>query len=165
MNWRDHIVSDPEVLLGKPTIKGTRLSIEFLLERLAGGWTEEMLLENAPRLTRPDLQAVRVLRRNGLDVNSVGEDSPSIKDWEVMDNAITSNRTILTHDRDYGELVFKHDYRPSAGVIYFRMKDYLPEEPAQILLQLLSNPNFVFEGLHTVIDNDGSIRQRPIPAT
>ena len=58
MNWRDHIISDPEVLLGKPTIKGTRLSVEFLLERLANGWTEEMLLENAPRLTRTDLQAV-----------------------------------------------------------------------------------------------------------
>jgi len=58
MNWRNHIVSDPEVLLGKPTIKGTRLSVEFLLERLASGWTEEMLLENAPRLTRADLQAV-----------------------------------------------------------------------------------------------------------
>ena len=58
MNWHDHIVFDPEVLLGKPTIKGTRLSVEFLLERLANGWTEEMLLENAPRLTRADLQAV-----------------------------------------------------------------------------------------------------------
>ncbi len=58
MNWHDHIVSDPEVLLGKPTIKGTRLSVEFLLERLANGWTKEMLLENAPRLTRADLQAV-----------------------------------------------------------------------------------------------------------
>ena len=58
MKWQDHIVTDPEVLLGKPTIKGTRLSVEFLLERLASGWTEDMLLENAPRLTRADLQAV-----------------------------------------------------------------------------------------------------------
>ena len=58
MNWQDHIITDPEVLLGKPTIKGTRLSVEFLLERLASGWTEDMLLENAPRLTRADLQAV-----------------------------------------------------------------------------------------------------------
>ena len=61
MNWRDPIVSDPDILLGKPTIKGTRLSVEFLLERLASGWTEEMLLENAPRLTRPDLQAVYMM--------------------------------------------------------------------------------------------------------
>lgn len=58
MNWRDHIVSDPEVLLGKPIIKGTRLSVEFIIGRLANGWTEDTLLENAPRLTRQDLQAV-----------------------------------------------------------------------------------------------------------
>ena len=58
MNWRDHIVSDPEVLLGKPIIKGTRLSVEFIIGRLANGWTEDILLENAPRLTRQDLQAV-----------------------------------------------------------------------------------------------------------
>jgi uncharacterized protein (DUF433 family) len=58
MDWRTHIISDPEVLLGKPVIKGTRLSVEFILERLASGWTEEMLLENAPRLTRADLQAI-----------------------------------------------------------------------------------------------------------
>ena len=58
MNWRNHIVSDPEILLGKPVIKGTRLSVEFILARLASGWTEETLLENAPRLTRADLQAV-----------------------------------------------------------------------------------------------------------
>lgn len=58
MNWRDHIVSDPEILLGKPTIKGTRLSIEFILDRLASGWSDEVLLENCPRLTRTDLLAV-----------------------------------------------------------------------------------------------------------
>ncbi len=58
-NWKDYIVSDPEVLRGKPTIKGTRLSVEFLLERLSDGWSEEMLLENFPRLTKEDLTAVR----------------------------------------------------------------------------------------------------------
>lgn len=58
MNWEDRIVADPEVLVGKPTIRGTRLSVDFLLERLADGWTSEQLLENYPRLTREDLQAV-----------------------------------------------------------------------------------------------------------
>lgn len=58
MNWQNKIVSDKEVLLGKPTIKGTRLSVEFILERLADGWTEDQLLENYPRLKREDLQAV-----------------------------------------------------------------------------------------------------------
>jgi len=58
MDWMEKIVSDPEVLVGKPTIKGTRLSVEFILERLADGWTEQQLLENYPRLTSEDLRAV-----------------------------------------------------------------------------------------------------------
>lgn len=58
MNWQNKIVSDENILLGKPTIKGTRLSVEFVIERLASGWTEEQLLENYPRLKREDLQAI-----------------------------------------------------------------------------------------------------------
>lgn len=58
MNWQERIVSDKNILLGKPTIKGTRLSVEFIVERLADGWTEEQLLENYPRLSKEDLQAI-----------------------------------------------------------------------------------------------------------
>lgn len=58
MNWRDYIHSDKSVLLGKPTIKGTRLSVDFIVERLADGWTEQQLMENYPRLTKQHLQAV-----------------------------------------------------------------------------------------------------------
>jgi uncharacterized protein (DUF433 family) len=58
MDWSERIVSDPEVLVGKPTIKGTRLSVELILDRLADGWTENDLLESYPRLTKEDLQAV-----------------------------------------------------------------------------------------------------------
>ena len=58
MNWEERIVSDPNVLVGKPTIKGTRLSVAFILERLADGWSEREILENYPRLTPDDLRAV-----------------------------------------------------------------------------------------------------------
>ncbi|MCB0522792.1 MAG: DUF433 domain-containing protein [Lewinellaceae bacterium] len=58
MDWRDYIVSDKDVLLGKPTIKGTRLAVSFILERLADGWTEQQLFESYPRLTKEALQAV-----------------------------------------------------------------------------------------------------------
>ena len=58
MNWQDYIDSDEKVLLGKPIVKGTRLSVEFLLERLADGWTEQDLLDNYPRLTKDALKAV-----------------------------------------------------------------------------------------------------------
>ena len=58
MQWQDHIVSDKEVLLGKPTIKGTRISVEHIVGLLAQGWTENEILENYPRLTKVSLQAV-----------------------------------------------------------------------------------------------------------
>lgn len=58
MNWREHIVSDKDVLLGKPTIKGTRISVELILDLLANGLTEKMLLESYPSLTEQDLKAV-----------------------------------------------------------------------------------------------------------
>jgi predicted nuclease of predicted toxin-antitoxin system len=105
---------------------------------------------------------VKLLRQHGLDVLFIGEDAPSIKDWEVMEIAISTNRTILTHDRDYGELIFKYGYRPTAGVIYFRMKNYSPTEPALILLQYLSNTSFQFQSRLTVIDGANSFRQREI---
>ena len=58
MNWRDFIISDKEVLLGKPTIKGTRISVEHVVGLLAQGWDENQILENYPRLTKTSLQAV-----------------------------------------------------------------------------------------------------------
>lgn len=58
VNWKTYITTDEEVLLGKPHIKDTRLSVEFIVERLASGWTEEDLLENYPRLTKEALKAV-----------------------------------------------------------------------------------------------------------
>ena len=58
MNWRDYIVSDPEILVGKPALKGTRLSVDLILDRLADGWTAEDLFEAYPRLTPEALQAV-----------------------------------------------------------------------------------------------------------
>jgi uncharacterized protein (DUF433 family) len=58
VNWREHIVSDKDILLGKPAIKGTRLSIDHLVNLLAMGWTENQILENYPRLTVTDLSAV-----------------------------------------------------------------------------------------------------------
>lgn len=58
IDWRKHIHSNPEVLLGKPVVKGTRLSVEFLLGLFAEGWTEQQVLENYPTLTIDSLRAV-----------------------------------------------------------------------------------------------------------
>ena len=55
--WRERITVDPAILVGKPIIKGTRISVELLMERLADGWTTEEILESYPRLTREDVLA------------------------------------------------------------------------------------------------------------
>jgi uncharacterized protein (DUF433 family) len=57
-NWRNYIHSDPEILLGKPVVKGTRLSVEFITGLFAAGWTEQQVLENYPTLTPESLRAV-----------------------------------------------------------------------------------------------------------
>lgn len=46
------VVSDPNVMMGKPVIVGTRISVELILEKLAAGETVEQLLEAHPRLTK-----------------------------------------------------------------------------------------------------------------
>jgi uncharacterized protein (DUF433 family) len=60
MNWRQYIHSDPQILLGKPTVKGTRISVEFILGLFANGWTVQQILENYPTLTSEAVQAVFV---------------------------------------------------------------------------------------------------------
>ncbi len=51
------IVSDPSVMMGKPVIAGTRLTVELVLEKLAAGETVDQILEAHPRLTREAIQA------------------------------------------------------------------------------------------------------------
>ncbi len=58
MNWQNYIHADAAVLAGKPIIKGTRLSVDFLLGLLAEGWSEARILENYPQLSHEALQAV-----------------------------------------------------------------------------------------------------------
>jgi uncharacterized protein (DUF433 family) len=57
MSWNERIELNPEVLVGKPVVRGTRLAVEFVLEMLAHGTTEEEILANYPRLTRADILA------------------------------------------------------------------------------------------------------------
>lgn len=58
MNWQDYIVSDNKILLGKPTIKGTRISIELILELLSSGWTEKQILDSYSTISSESLRAI-----------------------------------------------------------------------------------------------------------
>ena len=57
MGWQDRIIVDPQVLVGKPIVRGTRLSVEFIVGLVAEGWTISQLLQNYPRLTEEDVRA------------------------------------------------------------------------------------------------------------
>lgn len=57
VDWRDRIVVDPRILVGKPVVKGTRLAVEFIIGLLANGWSEEEIVKNYPGLTPDDIRA------------------------------------------------------------------------------------------------------------
>ena len=111
--------------------------------------------ENFPKAS------VMLFREKGLDVTYISEYAGGITDEEVMLIAMKEKRTILTFDKDYGELIFKHGYRPPQGVIFLRLSDFTHTEPAEILLKLFEKNEFIFEGFFTVID-DEAVRHRKI---
>jgi len=56
-NLHERITIDSGVLVGKPVIRGTRISVEHVIDLLASGWTTEEILRNYPRLTQADILA------------------------------------------------------------------------------------------------------------
>ena len=59
MDWREFIEQRPDVMLGKPVIKGTRLTVQLILERLGDGWSAEDILAAYPGLRTEHLQAAQ----------------------------------------------------------------------------------------------------------
>ena len=57
MNWQERIIIDPEILVGKPLVKGSRLAVEFIIDLLAKGWSEDEILRNYPGLSQEDIRA------------------------------------------------------------------------------------------------------------
>lgn len=78
MEWRGKIVSDKNVLAGKPVVKGTRLSVEFLLGLFANGWHEEDVLKNYPTLKKEDILAVFAFAQDGLKEGLIFESKFSL---------------------------------------------------------------------------------------
>ena len=57
MDWKERIIVDPKVLVGKPVIRGTRIAVEFVVDLLGRGWTTEEILREYDHLTTEDVQA------------------------------------------------------------------------------------------------------------
>ncbi len=100
-----------------------------------------------------------LLRSLGYDVTSIANDYRGVSDEFVMGIAVAEQRTILTFDKDYGELIYRHNFRPEQGVIYLRLAEYEPDEPARIVHKLLSEYKIETDRTLTVFDGI-MVRQR-----
>ncbi|MCC6572780.1 MAG: DUF433 domain-containing protein [Planctomycetes bacterium] len=81
MDWSERIQADPNILTGKPVIRGTRVSVEQVLEHISAGWTESQILAAHPFLKREDILACVAY---ALDV---------LRDWHLMPSASKRART------------------------------------------------------------------------
>lgn len=71
MNWRDHIDRNPAVIGGKSKIKGTRIGVGLILERLGEGWTVEHLIESYPHITAEHIHACQAYAGEMLATDEV----------------------------------------------------------------------------------------------
>ena len=71
MHFTDHIEVNPQVMRGKPVIRGTRIPVELLLRKLAGGATGQTLIEAYPQRTPAGIQAALAYAAEALSLEHV----------------------------------------------------------------------------------------------
>jgi uncharacterized protein (DUF433 family) len=96
------ITLDPNVLAGKPVIRGTRLSVEFVIGLMADGWNEADILANYPGISHDDIIACLAYARDALSSEKV---------FPIL----------LTFDKDFGEVARVTDLPATYGVLLFRI--------------------------------------------
>lgn len=111
--------------------------------------------ENFPR------QALLLLRQSGFDVASIAETNPGLPDTEVLGIASAEGRTLLTFDKDFGDLAFRQGLPASCGVILFRTGSLTPTESVDLAIATLQS-GVAWAGQFCVV-KDRKIRIRPLP--
>jgi uncharacterized protein (DUF433 family) len=71
MSWQDHIAVDPEVLVGKPVIKGTRIAVELVIGLLARGWSHDQIIQQYDHVTSNDIHACLEYARDLIESERV----------------------------------------------------------------------------------------------
>lgn len=82
-------------------------------------------------------EAVEALRARGHDVSWVRTDSPGSTDSQVVARAASEHRILITFDKDFGELAFRHGLSSPAGIILFRIRAPSPADVAQLAVAAL----------------------------
>jgi predicted nuclease of predicted toxin-antitoxin system len=111
--------------------------------------------ENFPR------PAVEALRQAGLDVLWIAESNPGAPDYEVLALAVSTGRTLLTFDKDFGELAYRRRLPAPCGIVLFRLTPQSPDEAASIALSAIQSQKS-WAGHFSVITRQ-RIRMRPFP--
>lgn len=71
--WQDHIAIDPDVLVGKPVVKGTRIAVELIVDLLGRGYTVDQVLQQYDQLSRDDVQACLAYAAQVLQAEKIYE--------------------------------------------------------------------------------------------
>ena len=71
MNWQDYIQELPDVMLGKSTFKGTRITVEHVLTELGNGMSQQELLEGHPRLSAEHIRAALLYAADSLNLERI----------------------------------------------------------------------------------------------
>ena len=103
---------------------------------------------------------VRELRNQGLQVISIAEECPGIRDQDVIAMANNKQALLVTADRDFGDLVFRDRHQSHFGVLLLRIDELNNEEQAKLVATTFLNPSLRMEGNFSVL-KPRTIRIRP----
>lgn len=106
--------------------------------------------------------AVHAIRARGHDVDWITEISPGMSDLDVLSRAQTDGRTVLTCDKDFGELAFRVRAPAIAGIVLFRLAGLAPAEMVSVIVRSLESQQS-WERVFAVVSRD-RIRVVPLPA-
>lgn len=97
INYINHIEANPEIMFGKPCIKGTRVPVDLILRKLKGGYSYSDLLDAYPRIKLEDIEACLLFEKEGKNV---------IDEAELEHNALKT--TLLVHSNTFWGEYYKN---------------------------------------------------------
>jgi predicted nuclease of predicted toxin-antitoxin system len=107
------------------------------------------------------LDAVTALREAGHDVAWIRVDAPGSKDPDILERSMQENRVVMTFDKDFGELAFRHGLPASCGIVLFRLEAASSASLASTIAAAIASRDD-WTGNFSVVE-EGRIRVRPLP--